>query len=251
MLQELQSVCSDLMARVRPVDVEPLATRDAVVDGLIVRTVHGRCSAGCAKGWVIEQHVGGYEVVRPCGACAGVADQARRFTAARFPAWVGRVRGEWSGSISIGDVHRVSADIAGGRGRLWYGSPGTGKSYMAAAVALDIVESSSVRWLHWPTFVARCKDEIAGDGHLGAVVSKLVGTPRILVVDELAGRRTDFEGELAERIIGARAESGAVVITTNMSPESCRAYLGDRVWSRLGASCRVGEIGGADRRRAP
>jgi len=250
MLAELQAICADLMSCVRPVDIEPLTVHDDVVDGVLVRTLRGRCAAGCVKGWVIVQHEGGYEVTRPCGTCASIADGARRFSAARFPLWVGRVRAEWSGVVTIGDMHRVSGDIANGRGRLWYGPPGTGKSYMAAAVGLDLVESTSVRWLHWPSFVARCKDEVAGDGRLGAVVTKLVGSPRVLIVDELAGRRTDFEAELAERIIGARAESGAIVATTNMSPEHCRAYLGDRVWSRLGASCRVAEIGGADRRRA-
>ena len=135
--------------------------------------------------------------------------------------------------------------------RLWHGENGVGKSWRAAAVALALVESVSVRWVHWPSMMARLKDEVAGGGQLGALVAKLIGSPRILVVDELTGRRTEFEAETAERIIGPRAESGAVVITSNMRADDCRGYVGDRVWSRLGASCRIGEVGGVDRRRSP
>lgn len=251
MVAELQSVVADLMAAIRPVaDAEPMRVIDEEVDGLAVRRVVGRCAAGCSRGWVVESRPGGYEVVRPCGTCAAVAAQAQRFTAARFPAWALRVRREWTGTVSLGDIDRVAADVAGGRGRVWHGQNGVGKSWTAAAVALSLVESVSVRWLHWPTMVARMKDEVAGGGQLGPLVVKLVGTPRILIVDELAGRRTEFEAELAERIIGPRAESGAVVITTNMGADHCRGYVGDRVWSRLGASCRIGEMGGSDRRRS-
>ena len=202
------------------------------------------------QGWVLEG-----EKALVAGADRAdaflVAAQAQRFTAARFPAWTLRVRREWTGTVSLGDIDRVAADVAGGRGRVWHGQNGVGKSWTAAAVALSLVESVSVRWLHWPTMVARMKDEVAGGGQLGPLVVKLVGIPRILIVDELAGRRTEFEAELAERIIGPRAESGAVVITTNMTADDCRAYVGDRVWSRLGASCRIGEVGGVDRRRSP
>lgn len=251
MVAELQSVVADLMAAIRPVaDVEPMRVIDEEVDGLAVRRVVGRCAAGCSRGWAVEHRPGGYEVVRPCGTCAAVAAQAQRFTAARLPAWALRVRREWTGTVSLGDIDRVAADVAGGRGRVWHGPNGVGKSWTAAAVALSLVESVSVRWLHWPTVVARLKDEVAGGGQLGPLTTKVVGTPRILVVDELAGRRTEFEAELAERIIGARAESGAVIITTNMGADHCRGYVGDRVWSRLGASCRIGEMGGSDRRRA-
>jgi hypothetical protein len=249
MVAELQSVVADLMASIRPVEHEPMRVVEDVCEDLAVRRVVGRCPAGCIRGWVVEERPGGYEVTRPCGTCAAVASQAQRFTAARFPAWALRVRREWTGSVSLGDIDRVAADVAGGRGRVWHGQNGVGKSWTAAAVALSLVESVSVRWLHWPTMVARMKDEVAGGGQLGPLVVKLVGTPRILVVDELAGRRTEFEAELAERIIGPRAESGAVVITTNMTADHCRGYVGDRVWSRLGASCRIGEMGGSDRRR--
>lgn len=249
MVTELQSVVADLMASIRPADPEPMRVVEDVCDGLAVRRVVGRCEAGCCRGWAVEHRPGGYEVVRPCGVCAAVAAQAQRFTAARLPTWTLRVRREWTGTVSLGDIDRVAADVAGGRGRVWHGPNGVGKSWTAAAVALSLVESVSVRWLHWPTVVSRMKDEVAGGGQLGPLVTKLVGTPRILVVDELAGRRTEFEAELAERIIGPRAESGAVVITTNMTADHCRGYVGDRVWSRLGASCRIGEVGGVDRRR--
>lgn len=252
MVAELQSVVADLMASIRPaVDVEPMRVVDEEIDGLAVRRVVGRCVAGCSRGWVIEARPGGYEVVRPCGECAAVASRAQRFTAARFPAWALRVRREWSDSVSLADIDRVAADVAGGRGRLWHGQNGVGKSWRAAAVALALVESVSVRWVHWPSMMSRLKDEVAGGGQLGALVAKLIGSPRILVVDELTGRRTEFEAETAERIIGPRAESGAVVITSNMKADDCRAYVGDRVWSRLGASCRIGEVGGVDRRRSP
>ena len=58
----------------------------------------------------------------------------------------------------------------------------------------------------------------------------------LLVVDEMcAGRGTPFEGEIAERLINARADHGrAMLITTNLSADEFRDRIGPRAWSRLG-----------------
>lgn len=249
MVEELQAVVADLMATIKVEQPKPLQVVTGEVAGLSVRTVTGRCSAGCDGGFTRTER-GGYEVVSPCRECGPIMAAARRYNAARFPAEFSRLREEWRYQPTLDACEAVAGDVAAGRGRVWYGQTGTGKTWTAAAVGLALVERMPVRWLHWPSFVASLKDECRGGGQLGQVIASRVGPSGILIVDELCGRSTDFEGEIVERVIGARAESNPLIVTTNLTVEKARDYVGDRVWSRLGRACRVAEFGGIDRRAA-
>ena len=247
MVEELQAVVADLMASVKVEPSKPLQVVTGEVAGLSVRTVTGRCGAGCDGGFTRTER-GGYEVVSPCRECGPIMSAARRFNAARFPAFCGGLRAGWRYHPTLDACEAVAGDVAAGRGRVWYGPTGTGKTWTAAAVGLALVERMPVRWLHWPSFVASLKDECGGGGQLGAVIAARVGSSGVLIVDELCGRSTDFEGEIVERVIGTRAESSPLIVTTNLTQEKARDYVGDRVWSRLGRACRVAEFGGIDRR---
>jgi hypothetical protein len=247
--EELQAVVADLMANIKVEPAKPLQVVTGIVGDYCVRTVTGRCGAGCDGGFTRTER-GVYEVVIPCRECGPIMSAARRYNTARFPAEFARLREEWRYHPTLDACEAVAGDVAAGRGRVWYGPTGTGKTWTAAAVGLALVERMPVRWLHWPSFVASLKDECGGGGQLGAVIASRVGSPGVLIVDELCGRSTDFEGEIVERVIGTRAESSPLIVTTNLTQEKARDYVGDRVWSRLGRACRVAEFGGIDRRAA-
>jgi DNA replication protein DnaC len=147
----------------------------------------------------------------------------------------------------------MAAALLAGRtvGRIWHGPPGRGKSARACAVALHVLHiGGSVRWVQWPAYLAALKDRLADGRGIGAEVARDLLCP-VLVVDELgAGRQTDFAAEVAERLVGGRAEAGRpMLVTTNLEPDALRDMVGDRVWSRL-AAYRVTPVGGDDLRVA-
>ena len=212
--------------------------------------VDGDCPARCKGGFVFSQDEHGYELSHPCPRCSPVYQHARRFNAARLPVWAHRVERDWSG-VPWSAVVATAAEIIGGTRnvRVWYGDPGRGKSFIACAVALEALKAGlSVSWVTWPTLLDDLRDQMRDGKALRTLVDPLARVD-LLVVDEVKGKATPFSADVAESLIGRRAELGRrVVCTANLSEPELWACLGDRVRSRIAQAGRVKEIQGTDRR---
>lgn len=255
-MDEIQAIAADIMAAAKSAHPRPpfVVTDEQTPDDLAIRRVDGRCSAGCAHGWRFVE-VDGYVRTEACPECHRVRTLADRFNAAGFPAWVHRVRREWREAVSpYAGARELATRLIAGRdiGRTYHGGTGGGKSWRAAAVALECIDAgASVKWLNWPRFMGGLKDRISSRESIGDVIARPI-LASVLIVDELGleDRGTQFGAEVGERLIGQRAEAQRpMIVTTNKSPDVLRDYLGDRVWSRL-APYRVTEVTGRDLRGA-
>lgn len=132
-----------------------------------------------------------------------------------------------------------------GRGLLLYGPPGSGKSYMAAAIANALIDRGF-----------RCK--MTTFSHLADLEKTGVGADDfrqydLLILDDLdAERNTSYMREIVHRVIDARtAEKAPLIVTTNTSYKDMRAEIDigkKRVYSRICGVCVPIPVTGEDRR---
>lgn len=137
------------------------------------------------------------------------------------------------------------------KGLLFYGTVGTGKTFISACIANALID------LGYPCFVtnfARLSNTIFGMEKKQDYIDSL-NNYDLLVIDDLAAERdTDFMNEMVTNIIDSRYRAGLpLVVTTNLSASDL-AYTSDpkkqRVYSRLMEMCIPIEMKGQDRRKA-
>jgi len=115
------------------------------------------------------------------------------------------------------------------------GRRGPGKSYMAAAVAIDNCRRARTsRFVDLETLLLELRATFDGDGKKLAVERRYV-LPDLLVIDQAEmSKRTDFADRELQRLLWRRYEQlGATVITTNEKPEVVRARLGPSIVDRM------------------
>lgn len=231
----------------RPLTVTP----GVVGDRFAGLHVDGDCPDRCRGGFTFIVDLQGYERSHPCPRCTPTYQHARRFNAAMLPLWAHRVRRDWSGERSWSQVEALAKLVRSGEqtARVYFGDPGRGKSFLACAIALECIASGmSTRWVRWPDLLASLKDQLSDDKPLRTILEP-IDRVELLVVDEVKGVSTAFSSDVAELLIGRRAELGRrVVITANLDEGQLWAYLGDRVRSRLTQAGKVMAITGEDRR---
>lgn len=238
-------------ARIR----RPLTVTPVVTDvGVAQLQVDGDCEARCNRGFTFELGDDGNTYARPCPSCTQTTEHARRFNAAALPGWAHQVRGAWSGERTWPQVEALARHLVSGEqiARVYYGDPGRGKSYLAAALALLCIEAGvPTRWVTWPDLLSSLKDQLRDDKPLRTIIEP-ISRAELLVVDEVKGIATPFSSDVAELLIGRRAELGRrILITANLDDGQLWEYLGDRVRSRLTMAGKTMEITGEDRRAAP
>ena len=230
----------------------PLTVTAGITDaGCAGLHVDGDCPDRCRAGFTFGLDAQGYERSYPCPRCTPTYQHARRFNAAMLPVWAHRVRRDWSGERTWAQVETVAKAIRTGNdnARVYFGDPGRGKSFLACAIALECIAAGmSTRWVTWPDLLSSLKDQMRDDKPIRAILEP-INRVELLVVDEVKGIATPFSSEVAELLIGRRAELGRkVVITGNLDEPQLWAYLGDRVRSRLTQAGKTLEITGDDRR---
>lgn len=139
-----------------------------------------------------------------------------------------------------------------GKGLMFYGNVGTGKTFLVACIANALIDE-----LH-PCLVtnfSRIINTLQGmyEGKQQYIDS--LNRYDLLVIDDLAAERnTEYVNEIVYNVIDSRYRSGKpLIVTTNISPDEMKVESDinrKRIYSRIGAMCVPIEVKGVDRRMA-
>lgn len=138
-----------------------------------------------------------------------------------------------------------------GKGLLFYGGVGTGKTFMASCIANALIDKGRTALV---TNFGRIANELQADfNHRQAYLDGL-NKFDLLVIDDLAAERdTEYMGEIVMNVVDSRYRAKKpIIVTTNLSgselknPSDMRKQ---RVFSRLFEMCIPYEVKGKDRRR--
>lgn len=133
---------------------------------------------------------------------------------------------------------------------LFIGSPGTGKTHLAAAIANRLVEIGiPARFGTFQAHLDNIKKEFDTSGQR-RYLDEIRGVP-MLVIDDLGQeRRTDWTKSVLYDVVNYRYEHLLpMVMTTNLRPDDFANYCGTAVWSRLYEMCDTIMMNGADYRQ--
>lgn len=138
-----------------------------------------------------------------------------------------------------------------GKGLLFYGSVGTGKTYAAACIANALTDKGTACLV---TNFARLRNTIQGmfEGKQEYIDS--LNRFDLLVIDDLASEsESDYMKEIVFNIIDSRYRAGLpLIITTNLTGgelKNSTDIRNKRIYSRLFDMCIPLEVTGVDRRR--
>jgi DNA replication protein DnaC len=137
-----------------------------------------------------------------------------------------------------------------GTGLLLCGQVGTGKSFLAAAIANELIsQGTPCLMTNFSRLISRISEKFGGDQKYLDSLNLF----DLLIIDDLGAERdSDFTWEQVMNVIDARYRAGLpIIITTNLGPKDF-ADRGDirrqRVFSRLKEMCICLEVKGEDRR---
>lgn len=137
-----------------------------------------------------------------------------------------------------------------GKGLLFYGSVGTGKSYISACIANALLDKgykvlmTSFAIIENKTFGMNNKQEYY-DG---------LNRCSLLIIDDLGiERQTSYMQEIVYNVIDSRSRTGLpLIVTSNLTNEQLKNpsdINAQRVYSRLLKMCHPIHVGGEDRRK--
>lgn len=137
-----------------------------------------------------------------------------------------------------------------GTGLLLCGQVGTGKSFLAACIANELInQGTPCLMTNFSRIISRISEKFGGDQKYLDDLNRF----DLLIIDDLGAERdTEFTWEKVMNVIDARYRAGLpLIITTNFEPKDF-ADRGDirrqRVFSRLKEMCILLEVKGTDRR---
>lgn len=137
-----------------------------------------------------------------------------------------------------------------GTGLLLCGQVGTGKSFLAACIANELIgQGTPCLMTNFSRIISRISEKFGGDQKYLDDLNRF----DLLIIDDLGAERdSEFTWEKVMNVIDARYRAGLpIIITTNLGPKDFvdRADIRrQRVFSRLKEMCVLLEVKGADRR---
>ena len=144
-------------------------------------------------------------------------------------------------------VEHFDEMLAHNAGLIFYGSPGTGKTFAASCIANALMEK---RVPVLVTSIVRLTANIFGDD-LNALLERM-NTARLLVLDDFgAERNTEFKAEQIFTVIDARyAAKKPMIITTNLIDFKTETDVQrKRVYDRIFEVCTPIKMDGESKRR--
>jgi DNA replication protein DnaC len=128
------------------------------------------------------------------------------------------------------------AIAAGGRSAMLVGPPGTGKTHLAAGVAMAWLRAGrSVAWSTVQSLVREVKESWRPDGAGEAAVLRRYTAAELLVLDEVGVQfGSDFERDLLFGVLNDRYENcRPVILCSNLPAAEALELLGERIADRL------------------
>lgn len=145
-------------------------------------------------------------------------------------------------------VEHFDEMLANNAGLIFYGSPGTGKTFAASCIANELMNR---RIPVLVTSIVRLTAGVFGD-ELNELLNRM-NTARLLVLDDFgAERNTEFKAEQIFTVIDARyAAKKPMIITTNLTDFKTETDVRrKRVYDRIFEVCTPIRMDGESRRRA-
>ena len=147
-------------------------------------------------------------------------------------------------------VDNWSEMLKRGKGLLFYGSVGSGKTFISACIANALIEK---RVPCLVTNFARITNQITGSKNAQDYIDDL-SKFKLVILDDLASERdTEYMGEIVQSVIDARYRSRLpLIVTTNLTAEELKNPADmrrQRIYSRLFEMCIPVEVKGQDRRK--
>jgi DNA replication protein DnaC len=162
-----------------------------------------------------------------------------------------------------------------GRGLLFTGNVGAGKTHLAAGIVRTLIEDKGIqaRFVTVPQFLEKLRASFGPDAiETETQILKPILSADLVVIDELgASRPTEWVADTVDLLIGGLYnKAAAVIVTTNfpnlapgagqvekeyqaqneytrlMRPETLGDRIGKRMWSRLQQMCTTVQIHAPD-----
>lgn len=139
-----------------------------------------------------------------------------------------------------------------GKGLLFYGSVGTGKTFISACIANELINQGHPCLV---TNFARITNTISGMYEGKQEYLDRLDRFHLMVIDDLSSERdTEYVSEIVQNVIDSRYRSGLpLIITTNLTSEELKhpaEIRKQRIYSRIFEMCVPVEVAGKDRRKA-
>jgi len=128
------------------------------------------------------------------------------------------------------------------RGLLFTGPVGSGKTFLASAIANALLEKGhDVLVVVVPDLLEAIRNSFSGGEETSAEIEGRARTAAVLILDDLGAHNyTDWTRNTLYSLLNYRVNYELpTVVTTNLSLEQLEQYLGERTTSRLMQHCRV------------
>ena len=138
-----------------------------------------------------------------------------------------------------------------GKGLLFYGSVGTGKSYIASCIANALIDRGyNVKMTNFSKIIKRMQGKFDGRQEYIDSFNKF----ELLIIDDLGiERQSEFAQEVVFDVIDSRYKTGLpMIVTTNLLPNDFKApnnVTKSRIYDRILEKCFPVEAKGGNRRR--
>ena len=138
-----------------------------------------------------------------------------------------------------------------GKGLLFYGSVGTGKSYIASCIANALIDRGyNVKMTNFANIIKRMQGKFEGRQEYLDSLNKC----ELLIIDDLGiERQSEFAQEVVFDVIDSRYKTGLpMIVTTNLLPNDFKApnnVTKSRIYDRILEKCFPVEVKGVNRRR--
>jgi DNA replication protein DnaC len=154
-------------------------------------------------------------------------------------------------------VESLGSNISAGVGLMLIGGVGTGKTHIAVAIGRLVCQQvdwgDRVLFANVPALLREIKQGYSQDDDREQIIMRRLAGPigsELVILDDMAAEKsTDWAADTLYSIVNTRYENmQATIITANVTLDTLKQRVGERIVSRLYERCVVVDMGGDDYR---